>query len=146
MKMAESALAWYQKALKVLDFHKDNGLTVQKYKIQQCLVSTQFNCCDPGRRAENEEIRRWFLEMDYLQLVESVVSVVKDDSWNWIVARNGLVAASILQNFEKCQLFWEVMQKVNKSFKNLDFVPSQGLLSIRQDSDLVWFVRQVTKE
>jgi transcriptional regulator with XRE-family HTH domain len=142
MKMVESALTWYQTALKVLTYHEENSLTVQKYKIQQCLVSTKFNCYNPNHRADSEEIRHWLREMDYLQLVETVVT---EDTWNWIAARNGLVAASILQNLEKCQFFWQTMQKVNKNFENLDFVPSKWLPSIRQDSDLVWFVKQVAK-
>lgn len=143
MKQVESALAWYQTALKVLTYHEESSLTVQKYKIQQCIVATKFNCCERSRRAESEEIRHWLLEMDYLQLVETVVT---EDSWNWVAARNGLVAASILQNLEKCRFFWQAMQKVNKSFKNLEFVPSEWLPSLRRDSDLVWFVKQVTKE
>jgi transcriptional regulator with XRE-family HTH domain len=141
--MVESALVWYQKALDVLAFHEDKHLLVQKYKLQQCIVSTKFNCCLPSHRAESEEIRRWFVEMNYLQLVESVV---KEDSWNWIAARNGLVAASILQNFEKCLFFWQVMQKVCKSFEKLDFVPSSSGSSIREDLDLAWFVGQLSKE
>jgi hypothetical protein len=56
------------------------------------------------------------------------------------------VAASILQDLEKCRFFWRAMQKVSKNFKNFEFVPSEWLPSIRQDSDLVWFVKQVTKE
>ena len=143
IKIVGSALVWYQRALKVLTNYEESSLIVQKYKIQQCLVSTKFNCCDPGRRADSEEIRRWLLDMDYLQLVETVVT---EDSWNWIAARNGLVAASILQDLEKCRFFWQAMQKVSKNFKNLEFIPSEWLPSIRQDSDLAWFVKQVTKE
>ncbi len=142
-KMADSASVWYQTALEVLNRHEGKGLTVQKYKIQQCLVSTKFNCCDQNHRANSDEIRYWLLDMGYLQLVEAVVT---EDTWNWVAARNGLVAASILQNLEKCRWFWQAMQKVNKNFGNLDFVPSQWLPSLRQDSDLVWFVKQVMTE
>jgi transcriptional regulator with XRE-family HTH domain len=139
VKAAESALAWYQKALEILDHHQDKRLIVQQYKIQQCIVSTKFNLCDPSNRADNEEIRRWFLEMNYIQIVEAVI---KEDDWNWIAARNGLIAASILKDFGKCLFFWEAMKKVNKSFANFDFKPANELPAISQDSDLVWFVEQ----
>jgi len=141
--LVESALLWYQKALHVLSRYEDSSLMVQKYKIQQCIVSTKFNCCHPKQRAESEEIRRWLLDMGYLQLVAAVVT---EDPWNWGAARNGLVAASILQHWEKCQFFWEAMQKVNKNFANLDFIPSEWLPSMRQDFDLAWFVQRVTKD
>jgi len=143
ISLVESALLWYQKALHVLSRYEDCSLMVQQYKIQQCIVSTKFNCCHPKQRAESEEIRRWLLDMNYLQLVAAVVA---EDSWNWGAARNGLVAASILQDWEKCQFFWEAMQKVNKNFANLDFVPSEWLPSMRQDFDLAWFVQRVTKD
>jgi len=138
----ESALKWYQQALAVLDSYTDTNLTIQKYKIQQCIVSTQFNTCEPRFRSESEEIRRWLLEMGYLALVEAVV---KEDTWNWIAARNGLVAASLLRDFEKCWFFWTAMQSVTKNFANLDFVPATGWVSIREDSDLAWFVEQITR-
>jgi len=143
ISLVESALLWYQKALHVLSRYEDCSLMVQQYKIQQCIVSTKFNCCHPKQRAESEEIRRWLLDMNYLQLVAAVVA---EDSWNWGAARNGLVAASILQDWEKCQFFWEAMQKVKKNFANLDFVPSEWLPSMRQDFDLAWFVQRVTKD
>jgi len=136
--VAESALTWYQKALDILNQHK--SLIVQQYKIQQCIVSTNFNLCDPQERANSETIRRCFVDMDYLQIVKMVI---KEDSWNWMAARNGLVAASILQDLASCGLFWDVMQKVNKSFADLDFKPANELPAISRDSDLIWFVEQI---
>ena len=44
------------------------------------------------QRANSEEIQHWFLTIDYLAVVETVV---KEDSWNWMATRNGFVAASI---------------------------------------------------
>jgi len=142
LKSAEFTLNWYQKALDILVSHQDERLVVQQYKIQQCIVSTQFNLCKPNRRADNEEIRRWLLEMNYIQTVEAVI---KEDDWNWIAARNGLIAASILKDFGKCLFFWEAMQKVNKNFADFDFKPANELPAISQDSDLVWFVEQGKK-
>lgn len=139
-KMVDSALDWYQEALKRLDYHLNNNLQVQKYKIQQCIVSIHFNCCKPKQRANNEDIRCWLLDMDYLKVVEKVI---KEDPWNWIVARNGLIAASILRDLEKCWFFWKAMKKVNKRFADLDFVPSCDLPAIKEDVDLTWFVEQV---
>lgn len=137
---AELALAWYQKALDILSNHK--GLIVQQYKIQQCIVSIKFNLCNPQERLNSEKIRRCFTDMDYLYIVKTVI---KEDYWNWIAARNGLVAASIMQDFDSCLLFWDAMKKMNKNFTDLDFKPANELPAINQDSDLVWFVEQVRK-
>ena len=140
VKLAEVAIGWYQQALEILSHHQDKRLVVQKYKLQQCLVSTKFNCYEPSNRAENEEIRQWLRKMNYLLLVETVV---QEDTWNWMAARNGLIAASILKDLAKCSFFWEVMQKVEKNFVDLDFVPSNEVPAISRDPDLVWFFKQV---
>ena len=141
VKYAQSALTWYQKALNILTSYEESYLTVSKYKLQQCIISTQFNCKDPMTRANDKEIQCWLLEMNYIQLVENVVI---EDSWNWEAARNGLVAASILKNWEKCQFFWDKMKNVNKNFSKLNFAPI-GLPAIKKDPDLAWFVKQVSK-
>ncbi|MFK5969179.1 MAG: hypothetical protein QM487_03530 [Candidatus Marithrix sp.] len=138
LEMSDLALVWYQRALDILSHH--NGFIVQQYKIQQCVVSTNFNLCDRKERLTSKEIRRCLVDMDYLQIVKLIV---KEDAWNWVAARNGLVAASILQNFESCMLFWDTMQKVNKNFTNFDFEPTNELPAISQDSDLVWFVERI---
>jgi len=138
LQITETAMIWYQKALDILKHHK--GLTVQQYKLQQCIVSTKFNLYDPKDRLNNEEIRRCFIDMNYLHIVRAVI---KEDYWNWIAARNGLVAASVLQDFENCVLFWNAMKKVNKNFADLDFKPANSLPAISQDSDLAWFVKRI---
>jgi transcriptional regulator with XRE-family HTH domain len=144
LRSATFALDCYEKSLEILQQQSlDNFLLVQQYKIQQCIVSTKFNLHDPNTRANNAEIRHWLWEMGYIKLVEQVV---KEDSWNWMAARNGLVAASILKDFEKCLFFWQVMIRVSKKFENLSFVPALELPSIVKDRDLVWFVEQLKKE
>jgi len=139
-KSAMVALEWYQKAFEILQQCNDNQLLVQQYKVQQCIVSTKFNLYEPRTRANNGEIQRWLSEIGYIELVEQVL---KEDSWNWMVARNGLVAASVLKDFEKCLFFWQAMIRVSKKFENLSFVPSLGLPAINNDPDLVWFVNQL---
>ena len=138
---AQAALTWYQQALHILTAYEENGLTVPRYKLQQCIISTQFNCKDPMTRAHDEEIQCWLLELNYIQLVEQVVA---EDSWNWEAARNGLVAASILTDWDKCWFFWEKMKIINKNFSQLNFAPI-GLPAIKKDPDLIWFVKQVSK-
>ena len=81
-------------------------------------------------------------ELNYIQLVEQVVA---GDSWNWEAARNGLVAASILKDWDQCRFFWEQMKNVNKNFSQLNFAPI-GLPAINNDPDLAWFVKQVAKK
>lgn len=135
LRWAQLALEWYEKALEGLQKHGSN-LLVQQYKLQQCIVSTRFNLCEPGKRADNAEIRKWLASIDYLNLVETVL---KEDNWNWMAARNGLVAASILQDAEKCQLFWQAMQAANQHFQDPAFEPEPEMPAVTQDPDLLWF-------
>ncbi|MDM8547731.1 hypothetical protein [Candidatus Venteria ishoeyi] len=130
------ALDWYQQALGTLEDHADQKLLIQRYKLQQCMVSAKFNSCKPGTRADDPRIQQWLRDMDYLTIVEAVV---KEDSWNWIAARNGLISASILRNREKCLLFWNAMRKVHKQFHNPEFTPSRDQLAVAHDPDLIWF-------
>ncbi len=142
LQSAIAAQEWYQKALEIIDHFSDESLIVQRYKIQQCVVSTMFNSCESGR-CDNEKIRQWFADMSYLNIVRSVLDV---EPWNWVVAKNGLVAASILRLRDECLFFWKAMQKVDKRFKDLDFAPSQKddyWSSISDDPDLSWFVNLV---
>lgn len=137
---AKKALDWYQRGLDILSLYPDKRLMVQRYKLQQCIVSTQFNSCDRHSRADNDKIRRWLVDLRYVQTVETVVL---EDPWNWMAARNGLIAASILKQKEKCLLFWQAMKKVNKQFTDPDYVPSCDMPSINQDPDLAWFSDQL---
>ncbi len=134
---ASTALEYYQQALTRLEQYPDAGLLVQKYKLRQCIVSTTFNRQPAGTRHENPEIRRWLRDLNYLDVA---LAVVREEPWNWIAARNGLVAASVLSDLAACHLFWEAMQQAYPQFKNLDFVPTQAQPSIAHDPDLSWFV------
>ena len=139
--LASHAIDWYQKSLNVLkQVTVDNSLSIQEYKLQQCIISTKFNCCDSTQRSESAEIKNWLINMKYLELVQTIV---KEDSWNWEAARNGLVAASILKSFDECLFFWKAMVQVNKSFADLDFKPSKDLSALNQNPDLKWFVAEL---
>ena len=141
-KYAQTALTWYQQALNVLtSYDEENYLIVPRYKLQQCLIATQFNCKDPMTRVHDEKIQQFLLKISYIQIVEKVVT---EDSWNWEAARNGLVAASILKDWNKCQFFWDKMKNVNKNFSKLNFAPI-GLPAIKDDPDLAWFVKQISR-
>ena len=135
-----TAQQWYQRALDILKSHRqDNRLIVQEYKLQQCIVSTLFNSCEPGRR-DNEKIRQWLSEMDYISTVKIVIEA---EPWNWVVARNGLIASAILKKAEECFFFWETMQTVDIRFQDIHFTPTKKKgywPSLARDPDLKWFI------
>lgn len=140
VRSAAQALKQYQQALDILGHYTDSHLRMQRYKLQQCIVSTNFNSCEPGRRAKNPEIRRWLESMNYLQLVEQVIA---EDPWNWMAARNGLVAASILQNRDKSLLFWNALHAVHKHFQDPDYTPTNDMPAVADDPDIEWFTQNV---
>ncbi|MDM8547450.1 hypothetical protein [Candidatus Venteria ishoeyi] len=135
-KWAEKASYWYQRALIILEQTEYQALTLQRYKVCQCLVATRFNQTKPAQRQNNPELRQWLRDITYLQNVEVILN---DDYWNWMVARNGLVAASILQDMDYCQKFWKIMCAVSREFEDLAFVPGKEMGSILKDPDLQWF-------
>ncbi|MDY6992167.1 MAG: hypothetical protein SVR94_06110 [Pseudomonadota bacterium] len=140
-----AAQTHYQQALEILKTHFDY-LIVYQYKLQQCLVSTLFNSCASQKRAQNTKIRQWLLAMNY---IDTVKAVIEAEPWNWIAARNGLVAASILCRQAECWLFWQAMQKVHKKFANLNFRPTSKKrfwLPIAHDPDLIWFVKLIQEQ
>jgi len=140
---ADKALTHYQNALDILDAHRDPHLLIQGYKLRQCLVSTLFNQCQAGTRHDSEAVRDWLRRMDYLTIVAAVIA---EEPWNWVAARNGLVAASILQNTERCLDFWHALQQMHRQFSDPGFQPAQDQAPILQDPDLAWFVAKVVKQ
>jgi len=138
---AEQAVVHYQKALEILEEHEDKGLLVQKYKLQQCLVAVKFNSIPSESRTADQALKEWLEELGYLDLV---AAVLKEDGWNWMAARNGLVAASIMQHREQCMRFWDALQQANKHFQTIDFKPANELPAISEDPDLRWFVEQLS--
>ncbi len=136
LRWAQLALEWYEKALEGLRAQSTKDLLVQQYKLQQCIVSTRFNLCEAGKRAEHAEIRKWLRSIDYLYLVKTVL---QEDAWNWMAARNGLIVASILQDAEKCEFFWKAMQQANQHFGDVHFTPGPDMPPVAQDPDLGWF-------
>lgn len=143
VRSAARALEWYNKALAVLETQSDKRLNQEKYKLQQCLVSTQYNSCESGKRAESPKIRAWLTQMDYLDLVKTVLQEVP---WNWMVARNGLVAASILHEYKSCLFFWQALHTAHKRFRDPHFRPCNDHQAIAEDPDLAWFTKHILKE
>ena len=137
---AQQALYWYQQALALLDTYAQPSVQIYKYKLQQCIVSTQFNSYPPQQRADNEAIRHWLIALDYLEVVKIVI---QEERWNWGAARNGLIAASILHDFEACWFFWQALNQVSQRFADLNFVPACDLPALSQDGDVTWFVEQI---
>ena len=78
--------------------------------------------------------------MDYLSIV---ASVIEEDFWNWSAARNGLIAASILQDEERCMFFWRAMQTAHHQFHDPYFRPMRELPAIAEEPDLEWFNEHV---
>lgn len=141
MEFSDSALLWYQKALNVLEYYnKNNRFITQKYQLQQYIVTTKFQRCKLNNCAYDEEICRWYLETDYLQ---TILTLIKEQPWQWRAARDGLIAAALLQDREQCRFFWQTMKKINKRFKNLDFVPAKDIQPISRDPKLAWFMAQI---
>lgn len=136
----DQAVEYYHKALSILEEVGDNGLLAQKYKLQQCLVAIKFNAIPAEERAHSKELRDWLKGLGYLELA---AAVIQEDSWNWMVARNGLIAASISQNWSQCDFFWRALREANKHFSSIDFKPANELPAVSQDPDLRWFVSQL---
>jgi transcriptional regulator with XRE-family HTH domain len=142
-RSAAKALEYYNAAMAALGERIDKSLLTQKHKLEHCLVSTRFNSCQPGTRAQNPKIRDWLSTLNY---INSAKAVLRESPWSWLTARNGLIVAAILHDKTSCLFFWQALQNAHKQFKNPNFKPTKDLFSISQDPDLGWFVEHVLKE
>ena len=133
---AATAQSWYEKALVILETLGDENLNVHRFKLQQCITAVKFNRLPSGERERNSEFRAWLKEMKY---IEVAAGVVKEAPWYWQAARNGLLAASALQDTAACALFWDALKRSNKHFTDLNYAPDKEISSLAEDPDLTWF-------
>ena len=86
-------------------------------------------------RSTDDGIRQKILDQNFFEAAEKILQL---EEWCWKAARNALVAASVMQDMEKCQYFWGLLKKAHPGFEDIDYGPN-GLPTIREDSDLWWF-------
>jgi transcriptional regulator with XRE-family HTH domain len=139
---AAKAINYYESALNILDAYHDKELLLYQYKLRQCIVSIKFNLLPSNKRCHNLEICAWLRRMEYLDLV---AQVTENNPWNWMAIRNGLVAAAILEDWERALFFWNALKNANKRFEDLYFSPSKDMPAIGNDADLSWFVKQLQR-
>ena len=70
--------------------------------------------------------------------LDNAKEILNAEKCCWKAARNGLVASSILNDKKSCIYFWKALVRAHKQFADLNYGPN-GLPSINEDSDLVWF-------
>lgn len=139
---AATAKNWYEKALDILETVADETLNLHKYKLQQCIVAVKFNLLPPGERAKDAGFRQNLQDMKYLELV---TAIAKEYPWHWMAIRNGLIAASLLEDKNACTFFWDALKNANKRFAEPDYSPGQHLPALNDDPDLAWFRQMFIK-
>lgn len=98
-------------------------------------VAIAFTAESKRKRSTSSKVRNAIHETNFFELADEALAV---RPYFWKVARNGLVAASCVQNRSQCEHFYDRLVKAHRRFADPDYQPF-GLPSLRNDPDLWWF-------
>lgn len=69
--------------------------------------------------------------------------ILEAEPWFWKAARNGLVAASVIQDENFCKYYWAKLKEADPAFKDSEYAPDKFLKSVTEDPDTWWFATEV---
>ena len=109
-------------------------------KLAITMLAFLFNAVEPLERQNNKEIRSTLVKNHFFKVIRNVLVV---DPKNIIVIRNGLVAASALNNVPHMLHIGRLLFKADSRFKDPDFNMMGQMKSFKEDSDLALFYERV---
>lgn len=115
----------------------DFKLTISKIILTRMAVFLHSKATKT--RSDDSEVRQRFEKDCYLEVAKIIL---KEQPWHWKTARNGLVAASVLQDKTECFYFWETLKSSHKCFTDPKYKPT-ALPSLLDDPDLGWFRKYI---
>jgi transcriptional regulator with XRE-family HTH domain len=135
----QSALSRYERAIGLTaDLVASNGqryvYVLQNLRVSQ--LATFFNAEPVATRRDDPRVVAWFSDQ---KIIEAVLEVARVRPHEWTLLRNGLVAASILKDAERCQLFFKLLTAADPRFHDLFFRPNGSTQTLADDPDLEFF-------
>lgn len=127
----QAALNFYQKSLQLLIEHnelntsEDTSLQVKVdhftlYKVQQNMLACYLNALAAKTRYQDETLLAYLKNSNY---IEASKAVLKDEPYQWLIARNGLRFSSISKNAADCRFFFQALVTANKAFSDIHYSP-----------------------
>ncbi len=112
------------------------------YKLRQNILACHLNVLAPGQRYNDPEVLA-YVERSYF--LQNSKSVLNQEPWLWMVARNGLRFASLMKKTDDCRWFFIALVKASRFFADLDYRPP-NYPAIADSEEFAWAVDHVLTE
>ncbi|MGB1239305.1 MAG: hypothetical protein ACPG4U_13895 [Pseudomonadales bacterium] len=93
------------------------------YKVEQNMLACYLNALPTQARYSNPDL------LDYLRrgrYFEATRQLLKDEPYQWLIARNALRLGAILQDKALCEIFFEALCRANKAFVDPSYQPREA--------------------
>lgn len=129
-----AAITAYEQALAILE---RTGLAelVIRYKLRQNILACYLNTSKQrGVWTGDADTLHYLQASDFM---EKTKQLLEDEPFQWIIARNGLRFASLLQQEADAKYFFKALLRASPLFADPDYVPNQAP-SLRSSKDFAW--------
>lgn len=140
----QAATDWYQRAIDHMTEHNRDhpGHTlgaVHLYKARQNILACYLNSVRQENRYQDRDLLDYVAGSDYLQNSRDTLIA---EPFQWVVARNALRFASLLQRAEDVRFFFTALVRAARQFSDLAYEPL-NTAAIAGSSDFAWAVENV---
>lgn len=140
-----NAITAYEKALVNLEYCNTHGQPLDAfliYKLRQNILACYLNAVHENKRDSDPEIKKYLVASDYLAQSRSML---EQEPFQWMIARNGLRFCSLLQDGKGVKDFFDRLVIAYKGFEDLSYSPlSQP--SLRDSESFRWAIMNVLEK
>jgi len=131
-----NAVAYYRRAYEILQAENNPYLSKYLCQIKMTSIAASFNPLSQEER--HSEATKVMLEK--LGFVADAENLLIQQPWQYSVARNALVICSLLQDYERANIFADHLIRSTPNFFEPGFQWSPEYTPATQDPDLKWFM------
>jgi len=137
----QTAIEHYNYSLTLMDEHikTDNKPYLSEftlYKARQNVLACYLNVVQPEKRFNDENVLNYLKQSDF---IPRSMTVMVNEPYQWVVARNGLRFSSITKHKANCIWFFESLVKSSKFFSDLNYTPL-GYPAIADSPEFNWAI------
>lgn len=138
------AIEHYEQALELIEAHKAEKLIpnvafFESFKLRQNILACLLNAESPETRYRSQKVLDHVVASGFLAASEAVL---KEEPYQWVVARNGLRFSSLVQDAEQSLLFFGLLVAANKLFADIHYNP-QFYPAIADSPEFGWAIQNV---
>ncbi len=147
LETKNTAIKHYYLAIELINHHNatQNPPSVSEfvlYKLQQNILACHLNSVVPDKRLTDKAVLNHLKESDFFLQSKTVL---EQEPFQWVVARNGLRFSSITKNKDDCQWFFNALIKSNKHFEDLNYSPV-GYPAIINSMEFDWAIEHILND